>query len=243
MKSTLFIPISLPITRSSGIKGDRWRLCCMDFSWSLSSSSKLSLGNSSRANEWKWEIDSFSCEQGGVGKIDDGESKQGVRRSRRRLPGVSGDMKQLGSWGMILFFFWSLSVSSMTNKCCSRFAADPKVTYVPWSMLLWRGWRWIKLLSQPPKRADSCKPITASYLFPPKLYYAARSRCFLEPVTNANNFSLTLLYGPNRRICKGRNDRIPNQKNRNGIEFKQPYLASVFVSLHRVSFLGWSRAM
>ena len=108
---------------------------------------------------------------------------------------------------------------------------------------LWWGWRWIKLLSQPPKRADSCKPITASYLFPPKLYYAARSRCFLEPVTNADNFSLTLLYGPNRRICKGRNDRIPNQKNRNGIEFKQPYLASVFVSLHRVSFLGWSRAM
>ena len=191
MKSTLFIPISLPITRSSGIKGDRWRLCCMDFSWSLSSSSKLSLGNSSRANEWKWEIDSFSCEQGGVGKIDDGESKQGVRRSRRRLPGVSGDMKQLGSWGMILFFFWSLSVSSMTNKCCSRFAADPKVTYVPWSMLLWRGWRWIKLLSQPPKRADSCKPITASYLFPPKLYYAARSRCFLEPVTMQTTFLLS----------------------------------------------------
>lgn len=139
MKSTLFIPISLPITRSSGIKGDRWRLCCIDFSWSLSSSSKLSLGNSSRANEWKWEIDSFSCEQGGVGKIDDGESKQGVRRSRRRLPGVSGDMKQLGSWGMILFFFWSLSVSSMTNKCCSRFTADPKITYVPWSMLLLCG--------------------------------------------------------------------------------------------------------
>ena len=139
MKSTLFIPISLPITRSSGIKGDRWRLCCIDFSWSLSSSSKLSLGNSSRANEWKWEIDSFSCEQGGVGKIDDGESKQGVSRSRRRLPGVSGDMKQLGSWGMILFFFWSLSVSSMTNKCCSRFATDPKITYVPWSMLLLCG--------------------------------------------------------------------------------------------------------
>ena len=57
---------------------------------------------------------------------------------------------------------------------------------------MWRGWRWIKLLSQPPKRADSCKPITASYLFPPKLYYAARSRCFLEPVINANNFSLIM---------------------------------------------------
>lgn len=108
--------MSLPTILSSGSKGERWWLCCLDSSRLASSSSNLSLSNPWSENEWEWELKTFSCEDGGVRKHDDGEaSKHGVKRPNWWSSGDSGVIKQLGSSDGLYFFLWFLSDCSMAT--------------------------------------------------------------------------------------------------------------------------------
>ena len=150
MTSTHFFPMSLPMILSSGNKGDRWRLCCVDPSWSPSSSSNLSFGNPSRASDWNGGLQTFSWEHGGVRKTDDGDvSNDGVMqpvlmRLRSCSPGDSGVIKQLGSSGWLLFFLWFLSVCSMATFNYGRFASESKRTFASRSLLCVDDWRLVK---------------------------------------------------------------------------------------------------
>lgn len=150
MTSTHFFPMSLPMILSSGNKGDRWSLCCVDSSWSTSSSSNLSFGNPSRTSDWNWGLQTFSWEHGGVRKTDDGEvSNEGVMRPvlmrlKSWSPGDSGVIKQLGSSGWLLFFLRFLSVCSMATFKYGRFAAESKFTYASGSLLCVDDWRLVQ---------------------------------------------------------------------------------------------------
>lgn len=174
MTSTQFFPMSLPMILSSGNKGDRCRLCCVDSSWSPSSSSNLSLGNPSRASDWNWGLQAFSWEHGGVRKTDDGEvSNEGVMRPvsmrLRWSSGDSGVIKQLGSSDRLLFFLWFLSVCSMATFNCCRFATQSKITFASRCLLCIDDWRLVKTFWFNRQIANGMyQPITASHFFPPK---------------------------------------------------------------------------